>query len=150
MPAPFDLSDDSVVVIIGTGAGGGVLANELAQKGIGVVALEAGGRYLPEDYVNDEWESFGQLAWLDPRTTSGDWRVALDFCFRYAKKKGLVVQIATGMNYWTHENEVGFEEENTDFSVWGNADDLAIAACLAVFAAENLTIPTMGTEELHA
>lgn len=79
MAAPFDKNDDSVVVVIGTGAGGGVLANELAQKGISVVALEAGGRYLPEDYINDEWESFGQLAWLDPRTTSGDWRVAKDF-----------------------------------------------------------------------
>lgn len=77
--ATFDLNDDQVVVIIGTGAGGGVLANELAQKGVKVVALEAGGRYLPEDYVNDEWESFGQLAWLDARTTSGDWRVAKDF-----------------------------------------------------------------------
>ncbi|MFK7752105.1 MAG: GMC family oxidoreductase [Sedimentitalea sp.] len=79
MTAPFDLTDDSVVVVIGTGAGGGVLANELAQKGVSVVALEAGGRYLPEDYVNDEWDSFGQLAWLDPRSTSGDWRVAKDF-----------------------------------------------------------------------
>jgi choline dehydrogenase-like flavoprotein len=79
MAAPFDLNDDTVVVVIGTGAGGGVLANELAQKGVSVVALEAGGRYLPEDYINDEWESFGQLAWLDPRTTSGDWRVAKDF-----------------------------------------------------------------------
>jgi choline dehydrogenase-like flavoprotein len=79
MVAKFDQTDGSVVVIIGTGAGGGVLANELAQKGVKVVALEAGGRYLPEDYVNDEWESFGQLAWLDPRTTSGDWRVAKDF-----------------------------------------------------------------------
>lgn len=79
MAAPFDKNDDSVVVIIGTGAGGGVLANELAQKGVSVVSLEAGGRYLPEDYVNDEWESFGQLAWLDPRSTSGDWRVAKDF-----------------------------------------------------------------------
>ena len=79
MVAKFDLTDDSVVVIIGTGAGGGVLANELAQKGVKVVALEAGGRYLPEDYINDEWESFGQLAWLDTRTTSGDWRVAKDF-----------------------------------------------------------------------
>ena len=77
--AKFDLNDDSVVVIVGTGAGGGVLANELAQKGVKVVALEAGGRYLPEDYINDEWESFGQLAWTDPRTTSGDWRVAKDF-----------------------------------------------------------------------
>ncbi len=79
MTAPFDLTDNSVVVVIGTGAGGGVLANELAQKGVSVVALEAGGRYLPEDYVNDEWESFGQLAWVDARTTSGDWRVANDF-----------------------------------------------------------------------
>ncbi|SHK89669.1 Choline dehydrogenase [Roseovarius marisflavi] len=79
MAAPFDLSDDSVIVVIGTGAGGGVLSNELAQRGVSVVALEAGGRYLPEDYVNDEWESFGQLAWLDARTTSGDWRVAKDF-----------------------------------------------------------------------
>ena len=79
MAAPFDLNDDTVVVVIGTGAGGGVLANELAQKGVSVVALEAGGRYLPDDYVNDEWESFGQLAWVDPRTTSGDWRVAKDF-----------------------------------------------------------------------
>ena len=79
MTAPFDLTDDSVVVIIGTGAGGGVLANELAQKGVSVVSLEAGARHYPEDFINDEWDSFGQLAWLDPRTTSGDWRVAKDF-----------------------------------------------------------------------
>jgi len=79
MAAPFELNDDGVVVIVGTGAGGGVLANELAQKGVSVVALEAGGRYLPEDFINDEWDSFGQLAWLDARSTSGDWRVAKDF-----------------------------------------------------------------------
>lgn len=79
MAAKFDMNDDSVVVVIGTGAGGGVLSNELAQKGVKVVALEAGGRYLPDDYINDEWESFGQLAWTDARTTSGDWRVAKDF-----------------------------------------------------------------------
>ncbi|SEM92743.1 hypothetical protein SAMN04488003_106153 [Loktanella fryxellensis] len=65
------------MVIIGTGAGGCTLANELAQK---VVALEAGGRDLPPDDIDDEWESFGQLAWLDKRSTSGDWRVARDLC----------------------------------------------------------------------
>jgi choline dehydrogenase-like flavoprotein len=79
MSAPYKMDDSSVVVVIGTGAGGGTLANELAQKGISVVALEAGGRYLPEDYINDEWPSFSQLAWLDTRTTSGDWRVSRDF-----------------------------------------------------------------------
>ncbi|MFK7890091.1 MAG: GMC family oxidoreductase N-terminal domain-containing protein, partial [Granulosicoccus sp.] len=79
MTAPFAMNDDSVVVIIGTGAGGGTLANELAQKGVSVVALEAGARHLPADYINDEWASFGQLAWTDMRTTSGSWRVSRDF-----------------------------------------------------------------------
>ena len=77
--ASFDLTDDGVVVVIGSGAGGGTLANELCQKGIRVVLLEAGSRQSPETFVNDEWASFVQLAWLDKRTTSGTWRVARDF-----------------------------------------------------------------------
>ena len=40
--AKFAQSDDAVVVVIGSGAGGGTLANELCQKGIKVVVLEAG------------------------------------------------------------------------------------------------------------
>ena len=77
--AQFDLNDDGVVVIVGSGAGGGTLGNELAQKGVKVVILEAGGRTEIQDFVNDEWESFAQLAWTDMRTTSGAWRVARDF-----------------------------------------------------------------------
>ena len=77
--AQFDLNDDSVVVIVGSGAGGGTLGNELAQKGVKVVILEAGARYEAQDFVNDEWASFSQLAWSDMRTTSGSWRVAKDF-----------------------------------------------------------------------
>ena len=37
--AKFDSSDDAVGVVIGSGAGGGTLANELCQKGIKVVGL---------------------------------------------------------------------------------------------------------------
>ena len=77
--AKFDLNDDSVLVVIGSGAGGGTLANELCQKGVKVVLLEAGKRYSVDDFRNDEWDSFGQLSWLDKRTTSGSWRVAKDF-----------------------------------------------------------------------
>jgi choline dehydrogenase-like flavoprotein len=77
--ATFDLNDDSVVCIVGSGAGGGTLGNELAQKGIKVVILEAGGRHEIPDFINDEWASFTQLAWKDMRTTSGTWRVAHDF-----------------------------------------------------------------------
>ena len=74
----IDLSDEAIV-IIGSGAGGGTLAYELTKRGIPVVVLEAGGYLHNEDYVNDEWEAFNQMAWLDPRTTSGSWRIARDF-----------------------------------------------------------------------
>lgn len=77
--AKFDFSDDSVVVIVGSGAGGGTLANELCQKGVKVVVLEAGKRESPAAFINDEWKAFSQLAWLDKRTTSGTWRIAQDF-----------------------------------------------------------------------
>ena len=66
-------------MIVGSGAGGGTLGNELAQKGIKVVIPEAGDRHEMQDFVNDEWNSFIQLAWKDMRTTSGSWRVAHDF-----------------------------------------------------------------------
>jgi choline dehydrogenase-like flavoprotein len=79
MAAKYELNDDSVVVVIGSGAGGGTLSNELAQKGVKVVLLEAGGRHEIEDFSNDEWGMFGQISWLDKRTTSGSWRVAKDF-----------------------------------------------------------------------
>jgi choline dehydrogenase-like flavoprotein len=77
--AKFNLNDDGLVVIVGSGAGGGTLGNELAQKGVKVVILEAGARTEIQDFINDEWESFAQLAWTDMRTTSGSWRVAHDF-----------------------------------------------------------------------
>ena len=77
--ARFDNTDDGVVVIVGSGAGGGTLAHELTGRGIDVVLLEAGARQSIESYVNDEWESFGQLAWLDKRHATGGWRVATDF-----------------------------------------------------------------------
>ena len=77
--ARFDPNDDSVVVIIGSGAGGGTLANELCQKGLKVVLLEAGKRQSSATFRNDEWFAFNQLAWLDKRTASGSWRVAKDF-----------------------------------------------------------------------
>lgn len=75
----YSYDDNSVAVVIGSGAGGGTLANELAQQGIDVVVLEAGALHTRSDFLADEWASFAQLAWLDNRTTSGSWRIARDF-----------------------------------------------------------------------
>lgn len=79
MPTPYDLTDETVVVVIGSGAGGGTIGTELALKGIDTVILEAGGRHEIEDFENNEWPMFSKISWLDKRTTSGGWRVARDF-----------------------------------------------------------------------
>lgn len=44
MPLSKDSSD---VIVIGSGAGGGVIAKELGEAGLGVIVLEAGRRYDP-------------------------------------------------------------------------------------------------------
>lgn len=67
----FSQNDSSVVVVIGSGAGGGTLANALAQKGIDVICLEAGKRLGFEDMVNNEAKMFGKFTWLDERIGTG-------------------------------------------------------------------------------
>ncbi len=68
----FDRDDDSVVVVIGSGAGGGTLSNELAQRGIKVVCLEAGKRLKASEIINDEAVMYERLTWFDRRKGTGD------------------------------------------------------------------------------
>jgi len=67
MSKQFELNDASVVVVIGSGAGGGTVANELSQKGIDVVCLEAGKRLGLSDIVNDPAVMMQKLGWNDTR-----------------------------------------------------------------------------------
>ncbi|HSD69677.1 MAG TPA: GMC family oxidoreductase [Woeseiaceae bacterium] len=70
MPASFDRNDDSVVVVIGSGAGGATVSRELAMAGIDVVCIEAGAPV--EKMVTDATAMFPRLTWLDRRIGSGD------------------------------------------------------------------------------
>ena len=75
----FAYDDDSVVVIVGSGAGGGTLANELSQKGIDVVVIEAGPRFSENDIENNEWAMYDKLTWADKRVTTGSSPIAKNF-----------------------------------------------------------------------
>ena len=79
LPAFAENSDDSVVVVVGSGADGGTLGNELCRAGVRVVCLEAGPHLTADDDVNDAWPALNQMVWTDPRTTWGSHRVARDF-----------------------------------------------------------------------
>lgn len=57
--------------IVGTGAGGGVLAARLAEAGFSVVAFDAGAFYRPlADFASDE-RSQDKLYWTDDRISTG-------------------------------------------------------------------------------
>ena len=50
----LDTSNAADVVVVGSGAGGAVVAKELAEGGLSVVVIEAGRRYVPlADYLTD-------------------------------------------------------------------------------------------------
>ena len=51
-----DQSIDADAVVIGSGAGGSVVAKELAEKGLSVVVLEEGGYFTRKDFAGPPWE----------------------------------------------------------------------------------------------
>lgn len=57
--------------IVGTGAGGGVLAQRLARAGFSVVALEAGPWHDSEDDMVSDEAGSSRLYWTDLRITGG-------------------------------------------------------------------------------
>jgi len=67
---------EPAIVIIGSGAGGGVMAYELTRRGFPVVVLEAGARIEPSDFHQEDLSAYGQLSWLDPREATGSWMAA--------------------------------------------------------------------------
>jgi len=75
----FDLNDADVVVIVGSGAGGGTMANELTRRGLKVVLFEAGKRQSFATFSQNPSEAFGQLTWLEPRSQSGTWDPVKNF-----------------------------------------------------------------------
>ncbi|WP_136684355.1 GMC family oxidoreductase [Falsirhodobacter xinxiangensis] len=111
--------DEPAVVIIGSGAGGGTLAHELTRQGIECVVLEAGPYLKNEDYENDEWKAFNQMAWLDPRTTSGSWRIARDFPSLPA---WLVKAVGGTTTHWSGATPRFKEHEFKALSTYGHVE----------------------------
>ena len=58
---PQGEGEECDVVIVGSGAGGAVAATELAEAGLDVLVLEAGGHYNRENYPADHLEAISEL-----------------------------------------------------------------------------------------
>ncbi|MEO6349078.1 MAG: GMC family oxidoreductase N-terminal domain-containing protein, partial [Candidatus Limnocylindrales bacterium] len=74
---PLDLEFDADVVVVGSGAGGGVVAARLAEAGLGVVVVEAG-PYVPESEMQrDELDAFNRMYLDHAMTSTADLSVAI-------------------------------------------------------------------------
>jgi choline dehydrogenase-like flavoprotein len=72
---PIELTAD--VVVVGSGAGGGVIAGELSGAGLDVVVLEAGGHAEEADFPADELAALRELYWRGGLNLTEDGNVAI-------------------------------------------------------------------------
>ena len=80
--------DSADVVVIGCGAGGGVITKELAEAGLSVIVLEAGKRYRPEQYPTDQPDFASRNVFApDARRDRYTWNGREQF--RYFRIKGV-------------------------------------------------------------
>lgn len=65
------------VVVVGSGAGGGVIAGELATAGLDVIVVDAGEHYEEEDFTGHELDAFRRMYWRGGYTPTEDGNVLL-------------------------------------------------------------------------
>lgn len=68
--------DEEAIVVVGSGAGGGTVADKLTAAGKRVVLLEAGPRIEAGEWHQEDFPAYAQLSWLDPRVASGSYLAA--------------------------------------------------------------------------
>jgi len=76
VPAPGEVLEADVCVI-GSGAGGGVIAGTLAAQGRRVVVLEAGGYFTEADFAQLELKAYQEMYWRGGPNPTADGNVSL-------------------------------------------------------------------------
>jgi choline dehydrogenase-like flavoprotein len=77
VPEGDELELEADVVVVGSGAGGGVVAGTLAQQGLKVVVLEAAGYFNESDFKQLELVAYQEMYWRGGPTPTADGNVSL-------------------------------------------------------------------------
>jgi choline dehydrogenase-like flavoprotein len=77
VPQGEELTLEADVCVVGSGAGGGVIAGELATKGLKVVVLEAGGYFDETDFNQLELPAYQNMYWRGGPQPSADRNITL-------------------------------------------------------------------------
>ena len=112
-----DTTLEADAVVVGSGAGGGVIAAKLAEQGLKVVVLEAGGYFNEADFNQVEVWAHQNLYWRGGPTPTGDMNITLQagFCLGGGTTINWTNSLRT--KDWVREqwaNEHGLEDVATD------------------------------------
>jgi len=77
VPQDDELRLEADVCVVGSGAGGGVIAGELAGQGLKVVVLEAGGYFDETDFNQLELPAYQNMYWRGGPQQSADQNISL-------------------------------------------------------------------------
>jgi choline dehydrogenase-like flavoprotein len=77
VPESDEVSLEADVCVVGSGAGGGVIAGALAERGMKVVVLEAGGYFNESDFAQLEFKAYEDMYWRGGPTPTADGNVTL-------------------------------------------------------------------------
>jgi choline dehydrogenase-like flavoprotein len=77
VPEGDELELEADVVVVGSGAGGGVVAGTLAQQGLKVVVLEAAGYFNESDFKQLELVAYQEMYWRGGPTPTADGNFSL-------------------------------------------------------------------------
>jgi choline dehydrogenase-like flavoprotein len=77
VPDGDELELEADVVVVGSGAGGGVIAGTLAQQGLKVVVLEAAGYFNESDFKQIELLAYQEMYWRGGPQPTADGNVSL-------------------------------------------------------------------------
>lgn len=117
-------ADDPAIVVVGSGAAGGTLAERLTAAGKRVVLLEAGERIEADAWHQEDLAAYAQLSWLDPRVATGSYqaaRVAPNMPAWIVKAVGGSTLHWNGLAYRAREHELRAR------SVYGEVADASLA-----------------------
>lgn len=138
------------VIVVGSGAGGGVVAGELAQRGRRVLLLEAGGHYTAADFTR--WESraghdywwpirfafpstqdgagLGPVTLIGGRCVGGSTVINTKVALRATQRELNKWNAATGLNLTREDLDPYYERVERYLGVRERSDDWDLKPCV--------------------